>query len=71
MAEARGRDEWDRWSALLSLTHNVHCASRSDQKKPRDFHPYPPARSAKPKPDMQVNVRDLKGLFVRTQGEGN
>lgn len=40
MAEGRCRDEWDRAAALLTMTHNVHCSKRTDQKEMRDFHPY-------------------------------
>ena len=34
------KNEWDRWSALLAITHNNGVAKKSDAKRPEDFNPY-------------------------------
>lgn len=50
MSRSRLSSDWDRTALLLAKMHNVAAAKRSDLLHPRDFHPYAPARAAKPIP---------------------
>ena len=65
MAEARGRDNWQRTSAVLALLANIHRdPKRSGLFKPDDFNPYTrrrPARLGK------GSITVLKDVFVRPQ----
>lgn len=61
MAEARRRDEWDRLSTLLAMTHNVNCARRADAKAPAAFNPF----HARPQSPMRASLAELKGVFLK------
>jgi hypothetical protein len=68
MAEARGRDEWARLSALLALLANCHRDPKKTRAfKPGDFDPF--VKRAAPLPaDMEMlKAVFLEGRFPRTE----
>jgi hypothetical protein len=68
MAEARGRDEWARTSALMALIANVNRDPRKSRPfKPSDFDPYAGKRTEAVVVD-KGNIGLLKEAFLRPKG---
>jgi len=60
MAEARGRDEWARTSALMALIANVNRdPKRTRAFRPSDFDPYAVCREA-----GSADISVLKDYFM-------
>lgn len=60
MCRARRADEWERWSELLALTHNVHCDGKTSKPIKADaINIYP-----KPKPKPTPTPGSIKALKV-------
>ena len=65
MADAKSRAEWDRASALMCLTANIHRDPKKGRPlKPQDFNPH-----SLPQVIKQVPTKDamqvLKQVFVK------
>jgi hypothetical protein len=61
MATARQRDEWDRLSALLAMTFNVHADGKKVKAtRPADFNPF--IKRQKPKP-LPVSFNVLRAVL--------
>jgi len=64
MARARENAAWNRASLLAALIHNGFCASKTDLKKPSDFHPYHEPRRRPESPMAQNTGALLVNTFV-------
>jgi hypothetical protein len=53
---------WEAVSALLAMTHNVHCTRQSQVKHPDQFHPF---RKMRRKLSPKQSADALISAFVR------
>jgi hypothetical protein len=68
MSEGRARDEWMRCGAVMALMANINRDRKQHPQafQPKDFMPaWLARREVREKPAFRVNVRELKGLFVK------
>jgi len=62
-SEGRQRDEWDRFSLLLAMTHNANIdPKKTKPAKPSQFNPF--AEPEKPAQDAPVGIEILRHIFV-------
>jgi hypothetical protein len=61
MARARQMAAWEAVSALLAMTHNVHCTRQSQIRSPEEFHPL---RKKRRRLSRQESAAALIAAFV-------
>lgn len=66
MAEARQRDEWDRWALLLAEAAN-HNFSRKKPASASDFNPFTQKdiREAEDRDGSMFSIEDYKKAFLK------
>jgi hypothetical protein len=66
MAEARGREEWERAASLLAQMHNANPFRKDGPPaKPTDYNPYRRRAAAAGTAPLNVPVSALRDLFVK------
>lgn len=63
MAMAKQKANWEAVSALLAMTHNVHCTRRSQQQNPEQFNPY---RNKRKQLNLRQSADALISAFVKS-----
>jgi hypothetical protein len=62
MAMAKQKANWEAVSALLAMTHNVHCTRKSQQQNPERFNPF---RNRRKRLSPKQSVDALISAFVK------